>query len=203
MIDAQTLDAEIARMYTTGESTMVISKRLGMRPAEVISRVRALNLTPPSMGMRRPAAEGTLPQPGRILAPEALIGSPEREWVPAPAPVTPASPSPAPERKAPALRLVESPGATKVTEPKVPEPRAAETKPHKSAAPKPVPKARPMRSMGAQAVALMDEDDEDLDDLATLPGRPRGWLVTETEMNAIFARHRGRFEDVRLRKVGR
>ncbi|WP_207478515.1 hypothetical protein [Arenibaculum pallidiluteum] len=162
MHDAQTLDAEITRMYTTGESTTAISRNLGLRASEVISRIRALNLVPPGMGFRRPTN------------PEAV--APVKETAPAcsisPAPAQP-SREPAPER-----------AARK-------SPAAAE-------------KPRSRRATAAADAALVGYDeDEDGDDLATLPGRPKGWLVTESEMNAIFTRGRGRFEDVRLRQVRR
>jgi hypothetical protein len=175
MHDAQTLDAEITRMYTTGESTMAISKRLGLRPAEVISRVRALNLVPPGMGYRRPTPEAASPREADDAAEAAASRrDPCAEEAEAPRPI-PLRPARRPAPPAPAAV----------------RPRRAH-------------RAQPLRSGLAAALVLEDEDADECDDLATLPGRPRGWLVTEGELAAIFSHHRGRFEDVRLRsKQGR
>lgn len=159
MLDTRTIDVEITRMYTTGESTTAISKQLGLRTIDVISRVRALNLQPPGMSFRRPATEAGF---------EPEIQTQEAPALPSPAP---ADPHP-------------------VAQPSVP------------ATPFPVRDcdARPeRRRRRAPSPVAADEFDDESEDLTVLPGRPRGWLMGEAEMLALFARHRTRFEDVRLK----
>jgi hypothetical protein len=191
-------DAEIARRYASGQSTGDIAQELGLRLIDVIGRVRQLGVQPPAMGMRRAAAQtpedtapASEPSGPRIIRPRALAAAPAATPEPGTVIEMPATPN---ARRAPRPLAADRPAVAK---PATDKPAVAQQSLPAVAVPKP-----PMPTVPASYV------DEDLDDDEPVrrAGCPRGWLVSEARLEALFAPSLGRFEDVvfkqKVRPVG-
>jgi hypothetical protein len=176
MHDVTAFDTIISRLYRRGDGPLAIARALNLRPSDVIGRIRSLRLPPPAPTLA-PAAS----------AEDSLVGARARSaaarasgGVTALSPLTPDGSDRDCHRggNAPS-RTASSRHATTVTG---------------------LAKAVEERGDPAERVrgAGGDADGGGAGDLVTLPGRPRGWLVSEAQHARIFAAAPGGFEDVRL-----
>ncbi|ACJ00102.1 hypothetical protein [Rhodospirillum centenum] len=195
-------DALIRTLYLGGANTIEISRQLGLGISEVIGRIRALDLRPPSMGVRR-SPEARAPEvhgpefrapeyrddavsaadlPGNGAAPGAtgLGATGLGAAAPVSAALAPSATVLPPARPAPALHSAGRPA---------PRPGAAL---HAAEKARPAVLRRP-------ALDALDDEDEDDEPRAT-PGRPRGWLMPEDQVEAMFLRSGQRFQDVQFRR---
>lgn len=186
MLDLSCYDTQIRQLYTTGTPSLEIARLLDIDLIDVVGRVRAMELQPPGMGVRRQRGAASLPDlmPPRPAPLAADVGV-------APVPAEAARPSPA------GSAMMAAPQPRRLASPARPGPG-----PVVAARPVPTVHGRPdvsaVRGLAPQTAAI-DEDDED-DCVRTLPGRPRGWLMAEAEVEALFARAGQRFHDVVLKK---
>ncbi len=187
MLDLSHHDAQIRQLYTTGTPSLEIARLLDIDLIDVVGRVRAMELQPPGMGVRRNRdAMGAM----AMMAPRPAPCSADPDPLPAAA-LTAAPMAAAPAMAAPQPRRLASParpnGAPATQARPVPPPVAQSR-----------PAAAPARA-AAVPVMVADDDDED-EGVRTLPGRPRGWLMAEAEVEELFSRAGQRFQDVILRK---
>lgn len=168
MLDLSHHDAQIRQLYTTGTPSLDIARQLDIDLIDVVGRVRAMELQPPGMGVRRARPTPCSADPAPMTVAQAM---------PTSMAATIAAPQP--------RRFAAPPRAAAPVRPAALSPLAVA---------RPVPAGRGL----PPSTALADEDEED--ELRIVPGRPRGWLMSEAEAEALFARSGGRFQDVILRK---
>lgn len=161
MLEDTRFDAQISALYLAGTNAIEIARRLDLRVPEVIGRIRAQDLKPVGMAERRAAAQPAATEP-----------------TPAPAPVEAAAETPAVESRVAAEPV---------------QLRRAEADKAAPARPGNRPSARPAIAGNTALKQQVDADDDDEDDeederVVRFTGRPKGWLISETRLNEMYAR---------------
>lgn len=190
-------DALIRTLYLGGANTIEISRQLGLGISEVIGRIRALDLRPPSMGVRRSPEARSATVSGPAVSGLAVSGAdlPGSGVVLGATELCDAGPAPLSGVAAPAV-LIPSAGSLP---PARPTPVSAGRPPLRAGAVlHAAEKARPA-ALRRPALDALDDEDEDDEPRAT-PGRPRGWLMPEDQVEALFLRAGQRFQDVQFRR---
>ncbi|QJE72225.1 hypothetical protein HHL28_03130 [Aerophototrophica crusticola] len=164
------IENRIVEAYKAGHGITDIAAMIGVRAAEVIGVVRTNNVQPPSMAVRRQALPDAV----------AALASQPAPCVPAPQPVV----IPAAEE------LPELPARRTAPRPMASRPAAARPEAAKPA------KAKP----AAQDFADDDFDDDEDDVRPSSNGKPRGWLMPEAAVTALYAKSGGRYVDVVLKQ---
>lgn len=191
MSDDTRFDDKIAQFYANGHGISDIARTLGISVITVIGRVRALDLSPPGMGVRRQ------PQTERPDAASSWVEQ-IRDADRKPAEVESKEPENVPELAA--SRTETASGALMTsTETRVDPPpivrRTVAPPPRPTQGPKRVSAPLPARKEEA------DEDDEDDDsdeEIAKRRGMPQGWLISEEDLKKLYGSKR--YDDVEFKK---